>query len=110
VWDPGKRLEYFPQKWLLLNFSPGVSQLIKMAPSILKNTVNIIFLGGYRMHHSCRNFAGRYASYLPMIIVLEKPRLVTCPDITEADSLLAFRHPEEGLESSTRFNRNSLDN
>jgi hypothetical protein len=29
-----------------------------------------------------------------MIGVLEKPGLVTCHDITEADSLLAVKHPE----------------
>jgi hypothetical protein len=29
-----------------------------------------------------------------MVVVLEKARLVTCDNITEADSLLAFNHPE----------------
>jgi hypothetical protein len=29
-----------------------------------------------------------------MVMVLEKPRLVTCHDIKGADSLLAFKHPE----------------
>jgi hypothetical protein len=31
---------------------------------------------------------------MPMIVVLEKTRLVTCHDIMEADSLLVFEHPE----------------
>jgi hypothetical protein len=42
----------------------------------------------------CRHFIGSYALYLLMIVVLEKPRVVTCHDIAEADSLLAFEHPE----------------
>jgi hypothetical protein len=29
-----------------------------------------------------------------MIVVLEKPQLLTCHDIAETDSLLAFKHPE----------------
>jgi hypothetical protein len=56
--------------------------------------VSIVFLGGYHMRRSSRNCIARHAPYLPVIVVLEKPRLVTCHDITEADSLLAFKHPE----------------
>jgi hypothetical protein len=58
VQDLGKRLQCFSQKQPLLNFFSGVSQLIKMVPSILKNTVSIIFWGGHRMCHSCQNFIG----------------------------------------------------
>jgi hypothetical protein len=46
------------------------------------------------MCHYCRNFIGRYALYLPTIVVREKPRLVTRHDTMEADSLLDFKHPE----------------
>jgi hypothetical protein len=60
-----KAAPVFSQKEPLLNFSLGVSQLIKMAPSILKNTVRIVFgavivsvtLVGTSladMHHICR--------------------------------------------------------
>jgi hypothetical protein len=41
--DLGKRLEYFLQKQPLFKSSPGVNQLIKMAPLILKDTVSIVF-------------------------------------------------------------------
>jgi hypothetical protein len=43
VQDLGKRFDHFSQKQPLLNFSPDVSQLIEMAPSILKNTVSTVF-------------------------------------------------------------------
>jgi hypothetical protein len=43
VQDLGKRFEYFSQKLPLWKFSPGVSQLIKMTPSVLQNTVSIVF-------------------------------------------------------------------
>jgi hypothetical protein len=39
-------------------------------------------------------FETGFTPYLLMIVVLEKPRLVTCHDMTEADSLLAFKHPK----------------
>jgi hypothetical protein len=39
----GKWLEYFSQNQPMSNFSPGMSQLIKMAPSILKNAGSIAF-------------------------------------------------------------------
>jgi hypothetical protein len=66
--------------------------------------------GSYHMHHSCRNFIGRYAPYLPMIVALEKSWLVTCHDVTEANSLLTLKYRRNWLESSTRFCRNSLVN
>jgi hypothetical protein len=39
----GKSLDSFFVEVTLLDFSTGVSQLIKMAPLILKNTVSIAF-------------------------------------------------------------------
>jgi hypothetical protein len=52
------------------------------------------FCGRYRMHHFCQNLIERYKSYLPMIVAPQKPRVVTSHNITEADSLLSFKHPE----------------
>jgi hypothetical protein len=46
------------------------------------------------MRHSYRNFINRYAPFLLIIAVLEKPRPLSCHDITEADSLLAFKRLE----------------
>jgi hypothetical protein len=40
------------------------------------------FLGGCRMGHSYRNFISQDAPCLPIIVVPEKPRRVTCHDIT----------------------------
>jgi hypothetical protein len=38
-----------------------------------------------------------------MIVVLQKPRLITNHDMTEADSLLAFKHPESLFREFNSF-------
>jgi hypothetical protein len=53
---------------------------------------NHSFRGGYRVVHSCCDFICGHAPYLPVIVMLQKPRLVTGHGITEPDSLLAFQN------------------
>jgi hypothetical protein len=53
------------------------------------------FLGGHRMRSFCRDLIGRCAPYLPVIVVLQKPGLITGHDTTEADSPLALDNSEQ---------------
>jgi hypothetical protein len=46
------------------------------------------------MRGSCRKLIVRYTPYLRAIVVLQKPELVTCDDVTEADSPLALETSE----------------
>jgi hypothetical protein len=89
------------QKQPLSNVCPGGSLLMKIASLTFKNTATMV-LGGYRIHHPCPNLIRRYRPYLPIIAVLQKPRIAAGHTITEADSLLSFKHLEQ-LSMPVRF-------
>jgi hypothetical protein len=81
------------KKWPLLNFSPG-EPIYEDSNVDAQEHSEHSFVGGHRMHNSCRNLIGRYTPYLLMILVLQKPWLLTSHDIMEGDSLLSFKRPE----------------
>jgi hypothetical protein len=80
-----KETRVFFAKVAAVEFFPGCETINQDGAIDTSERSQHCLLGGYHLHHACRNFIGRYAPYLPTIVVLKKLRLVTCSNITEAD-------------------------